>query len=116
MTKNIYVNQELSAELEALGVNQPTGLGVAYAMVNKEMAPNGERYVPYTIFDLLYPENAEKVWGKKWNSQDSFAGQDGTATEALLMLWQRGRDWQAFVADSVELRKLDGKVVEELVK
>lgn len=93
MTTNIYVDRELSGELEALGVKP-----MIYR--DLEVKQNG-RYLnmPISIFCLLYPENAERVTGEGWQAW-SFA---------LLQTWQDGMDWQAFVADAVERRKAEAK-------
>lgn len=119
---NIYVNAELSAELEALGVKAIVFSGLQcfgenlsiqqVAKLKENMdTTKGLPMVPaITIFDLLYPDNARLIWPegttRVWTR----------ATVEVLHMWQAGMDWRSYVAWAVERRKLDGKVVEELVK
>ena len=94
MTQNIYINAELSAELEELGV-------VPKLPPYQYTEPDGTQIVDldrqYTIFCLLYPENAERIVGDGWQAW----------CLAIIQTWQDGMDWQAFVAKAVERRKAE---------
>lgn len=103
---NIYINAELSAELEELGVKPMNTCHCVGALVSTKRL---------TIFDLLYPENAEKVWGsevKAVNEGMQFSPMYPDwqkKSEEMLELWWvgKGDDWQAFIKRSLERRKAE---------